>query len=394
MKRIIITLPHFFVGEADRIAAMLDNGAGRVHIRKPGSTDADMRRLLDSIPPQYRSRLSLHDHQSLAGELGIGGAHLNGRSPVAPDGFHGLISRSCHTIAELADAKAQGCAYTFLSPVYDSISKPGYAAAFTPQDLTEAAAAGIIDDTVYALGGVTPAHFDELEAIGFGGAALLGAAWTPVCADRFALQFITPDGKDRDSLAALVADILDGGCRWVQLRCKDATPQQICRYAEAIAPLCRRVGATFILDDHVGLVAACRADGVHLGKNDMPVAEARRILGPGYIIGATANTAADIEAAAAAGADYIGLGPLRFTTTKKNLSPVLGHEGYAGIIGRVRAEGITLPVVAIGGIVPADIAPLKKAGADGIAISGAIATAASPAKATAEFIRQLKTNDI
>ncbi len=393
MKRIVITLPEFFDGEADRITAMLDSGAARVHIRKPGSTADNMRRLLARIPPRLRERLSLHDRHELAAEFSIGGIHLNRRNPSLPADFRGIVSRSCHSFAEIVKAKAEGCDYTFLSPIYDSISKPGYNSAFTPDNLTEAARQGIIDSSVYALGGITPAKFAEIDAYGFGGAAILGAAWQPVDRLRFRLQFITPDCDGTPEgikrLAETVAAVLDGGCRWVQLRMKDADTRQILDAAHAIAPLCRHADATFILDDKVELVEACGANGVHLGKNDMPVDRARKLLGPSYIIGATANTAADIEAAAKAGADYIGLGPLRFTTTKKNLSPVLGYEGYTDIIGRCRDKGIDLPVVAIGGIVPDDIAPLAAAGADGIAVSGAIATAPDPTEATKKFITKI-----
>ncbi len=106
--------------------------------------------------------------------------------------------------------------------------------------------------------------------------------------------------------------------------------------------MCRKAGATFILDDRTDLVDELQADGVHLGKNDMPVEQARGLLGGDRIIGATANTFDDIRRAAAAGADYIGLGPFRFTTTKRNLSPVIGLDGYRSIMERCRQEVIRL----------------------------------------------------
>ena len=112
----------------------------------------------------------------------------------------------------------------------------------------------------------------------------------------------------------------------------------------------------------------------------------RRLLGPARIIGSTANTLSDIRAAAAAGADYIGLGPFRFTSTKKNLSPVLGLKGCRSIIAAERAEGITLPVVAIGGITASDVAPIRQAGAAGIAVSGSILRAENPIEETKKFI--------
>ena len=142
------------------------------------------------------------------------------------------------------------------------------------------------------------------------------------------LQFITHHTDRYDEIAGTRA-VLEGGCRWVQLRMKDTPAEEVLRIGREIEKLCREYGAKFILDDHVELVRELNADGVHLGKLDMPVAEARRLLGPEYLIGATANTFEDIERGAGQGADYIGLGPFRFTQTKRNLSPVLGLEGRA-----------------------------------------------------------------
>lgn len=171
---------------------------------------------------------------------------------------------------------------------------------------------------------------------------------------------------------------LSGGCRWIQLRMKDCPECEIEAAAHAIMPLCRAVNATFIIDDHVELAFRIGADGVHLGKNDMPVDEARRITSDRFIIGGTANTFEDVARLARQGADYIGCGPFRFTTTKKNLSPILGLDGYRNIVSRMRAEGITLPIVAIGGIRNDDIRSLMETGVDGIAISGSVLRAENP----------------
>ena len=144
-----------------------------------------------------------------------------------------------------------------------------------------------------------------------------------------------------------------------------------------------------MIDDHVELVAELDVDGVHLGKNDMPPAEARRLLGEKYIIGATANTIEDIRALAVQDVDYIGLGPYRFTETKRNLSPVLGIEGYRRIMEACRAEGIEHPVVAIGGITIDDLQPLMDAGVSGIALSGTILNAPSPRETTETILAML-----
>lgn len=191
------------------------------------------------------------------------------------------------------------------------------------------------------------------------------------------VQFITHTSA-RYTYADSARLALAGGCRWIQLRMKDAQREEIIATAAEILPLCREVGATFILDDHVELVELTGADGVHLGKNDMPIAEARRQLGHNKIIGGTANTFEDILAHAEAGADYIGCGPFRFTTTKKNLSPILGLEGYARIVEQMRQNNISLPIVAIGGIAFEDIPAILQTGVTGIALSGSVLRADDP----------------
>ena len=145
------------------------------------------------------------------------------------------------------------------------------------------------------------------------------------------LQFIT-HYTERYSYLDSARMALEGGCRWIQLRMKDAGKEEILPIATEIRKLCNDCGAIFIIDDHVELVREIRADGVHLGKNDMPVAEARRILGDEYIIGGTANTYEDVKKHWLDGVNYIGCGPFRYTTTKQKLSPILGLEGYKEII--------------------------------------------------------------
>lgn len=191
------------------------------------------------------------------------------------------------------------------------------------------------------------------------------------------VQFITHTSA-RYTYADSARLALAGGCRWIQLRMKDAQREEIIATAAEILPLCREVGATFILDDHVELVELTGADGVHLGKNDMPIAEARQQLGHNKIIGGTANTFEDILAHAEASADYIGCGPFRFTTTKKNLSPILGLEGYTRIVEQMRQNNISLPIVAIGGIAFEDIPAILQTGVTGIALSGSVLRADDP----------------
>ena len=191
------------------------------------------------------------------------------------------------------------------------------------------------------------------------------------------IQFITHQ-NDCIGYAEGAKMALEGGCKWIQLRMKDATDDEVRVVAAEIQPLCKQNEAIFLLDDRVELVRELHADGVHLGKNDMPVDEARRVLGEEFIIGGTANTFEDIERLASQGADYIGCGPFRFTTTKKNLAPVLGIEGYRDIIENMRRAGIDIPVVAIGGITASDIDDILATGVKGIAVSGSVLTAENP----------------
>ena len=150
--------------------------------------------------------------------------------------------------------------------------------------------------------------------------------------NNYQLQFITHH-NDRYSYIDSARIALEGGCRWIQLRMKEASEELFEETALAVQSMCREHGATFIIDDNVALTKRIGADGVHLGKRDMPIAEARKILGDDFIIGGTVNTFEDIEATLrGATPDYFGCGPFRYTTTKSNLAPTLGLEGYSAIV--------------------------------------------------------------
>ena len=118
----------------------------------------------------------------------------------------------------------------------------------------------------------------------------------------------------------------------------------------------------------------------------MPISEARKLLGKDFIIGGTANTIEDVKAHDEAGADYIGCGPFRFTTTKEKLSPILGLEGYRHIVNEMKLHHIDLPIVAIGGIRKEDIPDIMKTGVTGIALSSSILQAENPANETHEIL--------
>ena len=213
------------------------------------------------------------------------------------------------------------------------------------------------------------------------------------------LQFIT-HYTDKCSYIDSAKIALEGGCRWIQLRMKDVSETILEHHALIIQEMCKEYGATFIIDDNVFLAKKINADGVHLGKNDMPITEARRILGDDFIIGATVNIFEDIlkitnSLSSTANSqrpmvNYFGCGPFRFTQTKQKLSPILGIEGYKEIVKKKLEHNIEIPIVAIGGIANADIPHILETGIDGIALSSSILRAENPIEEMKNIVSTIK----
>lgn len=185
------------------------------------------------------------------------------------------------------------------------------------------------------------------------------------------LQYISQGNTSGEQLKN-IRSALDAGCDWIQLRFKNADFIHLYHMAEDLKPLCDQYKATFIINDNVEVAKEINSDGVHLGLQDTSPVIAREILGPDKIIGGTANTLEDILKRADEGCNYVGLGPFRFTTTKENLSPMLGVEGYRKLVNELRLKNLSIPVYAIGGIVAEDIETLMDTGVYGIAVSGFI----------------------
>ena len=202
---IVITLPYFFDGEAEQIVQLLHSSVDLIHIRKPESKAEEMERLIESIPSEYYNRLALHDHHELAVKYHLYGVHLNGRNPEPPQGWQGSVSKSCHSLEEVKKWKER-CDYVSLSPIFDSISKQGYRAAFTASEIEEAKRAGIIDQKVMALGGVTFDKIDEVLRMGFGGGMILGDAWKNVVKQQDAVA-LTIAGSDSSAGAGIQQDL-------------------------------------------------------------------------------------------------------------------------------------------------------------------------------------------
>lgn len=206
------------------------------------------------------------------------------------------------------------------------------------------------------------------------------------------LQYITNTACGK-SIPEQVKAVLAGGCRWIQLRMKDAAHDEVMEMAKTIKPLTDEKGAFLIINDYVDICRDVNCTGVHLGKSDTPPSKARMELGPLAVIGVTANTFADIEAVRSLDIDYIGMGPFADTKTKENLAPILGLEGVSALCNEMNAAEINIAHVAVGGVKLEDVKPLLEAGCDGIAVSGAIAFADDMEEATRRFCELLPTGD-
>ena len=199
------------------------------------------------------------------------------------------------------------------------------------------------------------------------------------------IQYISQGDTPQEQLYH-IASVLDGGQSWIQFRFKDTLSSIRWKTAEQVKKLCLTYQATLIINDDVDLALAIEADGVHLGLQDLSIAQARQML-PHQIIGGTANTLEDVRQRVAEACDYIGLGPLRYTPTKKKLSPFLGFDGYQQLLTALTPEERRTPLVAIGGITLEDIPLLQQLGLSGIAVSNLLHQAPDPH----QIIQQLQT---
>lgn len=203
------------------------------------------------------------------------------------------------------------------------------------------------------------------------------------------LQFIT-NTESKTPVTEQIKEVIKGGGRWIQIRMKGASDDEIRKVVDEIMPLCIEKEVFLILNDNPELAKKLNVGGVHLGKKDMLPSQARLLLGAGAVIGCTANTFDDVLAVRSLDVDYIGIGPFRHTETKKNLAPVLGIEGIREITSAMKEKEIPLATVAVGGIVYDDLEDLVlKAGVNGVAVSGAIANAADIAAETRRFVDKL-----
>lgn len=209
------------------------------------------------------------------------------------------------------------------------------------------------------------------------------------------LQFITSETA-AFSPARQILEAIDGGCRWVQIRLKKASDEEIKKLFLDIRDKAKETLTTIIINDRVELAKSLGEEGVagvHLGKTDMNPAMARELLGPEAIIGVTAHSFDELMAYKGLDVDYVGVGPFAHTETKTDLAPLLGLEGMADIAVRAKEAKIELPLVAVGGIRLEDVQPLLAVGVNGIAVSGAIANSSDVTAETRKFLKELPIDE-
>ncbi|MDR1758488.1 MAG: thiamine phosphate synthase [Bacteroidales bacterium] len=175
MKLIVITGETFFKGEAEIVCRLFEAGLERLHVRKPHTSENRLHAFLSELPEEVCRNVVLHDHFSLCQNFKVGGFHLNRRQSHAVTTREQSLSKSCHSIDELIEIS--NYQYVFISPVFDSISKNGYQTPFSREDWGYARERGLIQEKVYALGGITPSRLSKVANFGFAGAVVLGWLW-------------------------------------------------------------------------------------------------------------------------------------------------------------------------------------------------------------------------
>jgi thiamine-phosphate pyrophosphorylase len=187
----------------------------------------------------------------------------------------------------------------------------------------------------------------------------------------------------------VAAQALEGGATMIQLRDKRGDLRSLCEEAGAIRQLCRRYRRLFIVNDRLDVALLAEADGVHLGQEDLPAELARPLLHAGMLLGISTHSVEEAREAEAAGADYIGFGPVFPTGTKTGTRPTVGLDGI-----RMVKTAVKVPVLAIGGITLDRVPEVVRAGADGIAVISAIVGSGKITATCRQFLSRIEEHTI
>lgn len=352
---------------------------------------------------RYGTKLTLHTYADAAIRLGIKSLHMPLSALKELDekkrAYFDEIGVSCHGAEDIAEAASLGAAYVTLGHIYDTDCKKGLDGRGI-RFLSECCKSSPLP--VYAIGGIDTVRAGEVCAAGADGFCLMSSlmkAFDPeklitdlrkrssMRFDKSSLKLyaITDEGAlaGRDLLSS-VESALKGGATIIQLRDKNASEQELIKKARELTKLCHSYGVPLIVNDSFKAALSAGADGVHVGIEDTPVSKIREYAGDGFIIGATAKTAEQAQAAKAQGADYLGIGAVFPSPTKKNAIRITADD-----FKRIK-QSTDLPAVAIGGINADNIDALNDFGADGVAVVSAVFGAEDIEAAARELLKRSK----
>jgi thiamine-phosphate pyrophosphorylase len=358
------------------------------------------------ICKKYQVTCILHNFADVAEELGAEALHLplpklRELSEVQRKKIR-MLGASCHSVEEAREAVELGCTYLIAGHIFATDCKKGLSGRGT-EFLKEVCES--VQVPVYAIGGISGKKMSLIHEAGAKGGCIM-SGWMQ-CADvEEYLSGFDPEGKEEKmkfqkeqlmlyavtdrawegklTLLQQIEEALKGGVTILQLREKGLSEEAFVEEAILARELCHRYGVPLIINDNVEVAIKSGADGVHVGIEDQPVAEIRQRIGSDFIIGATAKTVEQAKAAEAAGADYLGVGAVFPSPTKKNAIRITKEQ-----LQKICAS-VSIPAVAIGGISAENVEELQGGGMCGVAVVSAVFAAENIEKAAARLKEQVR----
>ena len=354
----------------------------------------------------YRVPCILHSFTNVAAELGAEALHmplplLRELSEAQRKSFR-MLGSSCHSIEEAKEAVELGCTYLVAGHIFATDCKkglPGRGTGFLKQ-ICET-----VSVPVYAIGGISGENITLVCEAGAKGGCIM-SGWMQCTDVQEYLAGFESDGKEKkmkfpkdqlllyavtdrawvgkQTLLQQIEDALKGGVTLLQLREKGLSEAEFVMEAIRVREVCHRYGVPLIINDNVEVAIKSGADGVHVGIEDQPVAEIRQRVGSDFIIGATAKTVEQAKSAEAAGADYLDVGAVFPSPTKKNAIRITRDQL------REICASVSIPAVAIGGISAENMKELRGGGMCGIAVVSAVFAAKDIISATVQLKRQIR----
>jgi thiamine-phosphate pyrophosphorylase len=339
-------------------------GIGAIQLRNKESSAQELwaiAKRLREITRKWGVKLLINERSDIALAVGADGVHFPEKCQLIRAG---LTGKSVHSIESALQAEAEGADYLLFGPVFETALKPIAQGVEKLKQLVSA-----VKIPVYAVGGIGPEKIPALQEAGAAGAAAISYFSKAPDLARAVRAMRTPIR----GLLAIVSSVeiaqlaVAGGAKSVQFRHKGSYTQEIFDTARQVHSVCQSAKIPFLINDRADIALALDASGVHLGQTDLPIQEARKLLGPDKIIGGTASNPEEALSAEAAGADYIGYGHIFPTQSQQKSYPPIGLQSILKA-----KQNLKIPLIAIGGIDETNIDSIYQAGADGAAILSAI----------------------